>query len=221
MKEKIFIDDYRISFVFGQQDPFVEDDLRSLLEKRGFKATGPRVINAPPFRAVRADIAKKGDVSVLYDNETSFVGVAGRSLKEVRRNFDVLGKLLRKLDRIMFNKQKYVELVLRSRVWTKKDPQKAIIDFLGMNGAEPFKNLFEKDVRPFGVRIVTEDLTIMDNPNWFELRIEPLIRNPRYYFIQLIYRNENGTKTLNIADRTEEIVFQAIKIVEKRSDGSK
>src|SRR4030042_6803095 len=122
---KIFIDDYRISFVFATEDPFVEDDLKIGLKKRGFNIeVGSRIINAPPFRAVRADIAKKGNVSVLYDNEVSFVGITGKSFKEVRDCFDALGETLSELDQIMFSNQKDVELVLRAHVWTKKDPQK-------------------------------------------------------------------------------------------------
>lgn len=214
---KIFVDDYRISIVFSFPDPFIEDDLKALLKKRGFKVeTGSRIIEAPPFRAVKADIAKKGNVSVLYDNELSYVGVAGRSFKGVQGNFIVLSEVLKELDPITLNKQRGVELLLRARVWTKKDPQKSIADFVKTEKMKGFKDIFEKEIRPFTVRVVTEDSKILDNPNWFSLRIEPLIRNPRYYFLGLVYRNEDVSKILNIANKIEQIISQSIEVVERR-----
>jgi len=213
--KKRFIDDYRISFVFGFQDPFVEDDLRSLLKKRKFKVeTKSRIIEAPPFRAVRTDVAKKGNVSVLYDNEISYVGVAGQSFKEVRANFAILGRILKELDPITYSKQRSVELIFKGRVWTKKDPQKTITNFMKTEKMDLFKNIFEKGIRPFTVRVVTEDHRIKDNPNWFSLRIEPLIRNPRYYFLELVYRNEDVSMTLKIADKIEEIIASSIETIE-------
>lgn len=214
--KKIFVDDYRISYVFTFQDPFVEDDLKSLLEKRGFKIeTGSRIIEAPPFRAVRADIAKRGSVSVLYDNELSFVGVSGRSFKEVIDDFALLGATLKELDPITFGKKSYIEIWLRARVWTKKDPQKTIAGFMKTEKIKSFKNIFGNGVRPFALRVVTEDPRIMDNPNWFSLRIEPQIRNPRYYFVELVFRNENVSKTLDMAKKIEKVIINSIGIVEK------
>jgi len=212
---KIFVDDYRISFVFGFQDPFVEDDLKDVLTKRGFKVEpGSRIIEAPPFRAVRADIAKKGNVSVLYDNDISYVGIAGRSFKEVLEDFNALGRVLKELDSITFDKQSYVELVLRARVWTKKDPQQTIASFHKAENVQPFAEVFGKGVRPFAVRVVTEEPRIIDNPNWFSLRIEPMIRNPRYYFVELVYRNEKVSKTLSIAEKIEQVISRSIEIIE-------
>jgi hypothetical protein len=213
---KIFVDDFRISYVFSFQDPFVEDDLKSLLEKKGFKAEiGSRIIEAPPFRAVKADIAKRGNVAVLYDNDVSFVGVAGRSFKEVVDNFATLEATLKELDRIAFDKKSTVEIVIRARVWTKKDPQKTIADFMKTEKIEPFKKIFGHEVRPFTVSVVTQDPRITDNPNWFSLRIEPQIKNPRYYFVELVYRNESVSKALGIAGKIEKVINDSIGIIEK------
>lgn len=201
--------------MFDFQDPFVEEDLKSLLKKRKFKVeTKSRFIEAPPFRAVRADIAKKGSVSVLYDNEISYVGVAGQSFKEVKGNFTILSRILKELDPITYGKQRSVELIFKGRIWTKKDPQKTITNFMKTEKMDLFKNIFEKGIRPFTIRVVTEDHRIKDNPNWFSLRIEPLIRNPRYYFLELVYRNEDVSMTLKIADKIEEIITSSIEAVE-------
>jgi hypothetical protein len=163
---------------------------------------------------VKTDIAKKGDVAVLYDNEVSFVGVGDKSFKQVREAFDISEGVLSEVDAIMLANKSRVELVLRADVWTKKDPQKEIGKFLGKKKFEAFASIFKNKVRPFTVRVATEDKEIIKNPNWFDIRIEPLIRNPRYYRIDLVYRNEDQSKTLEIADNIENTVVQAIKIVE-------
>lgn len=213
--DKILIDDFRVSDVFAISDPFIEEDLKAALKTKGFDIDlGPKIISTTPIRAIRSDIAKKGDISILYDNETSFIGVVGKSFRQVTDQFEVLEGVLSELDPIMLSNKKYTELWLRSHIWTKKDPQKTIPEFLKDTKYDAFSAILGRKIRPFTIRVATEDQTIMDNPNWFDLRIEPLIRNPRYYRLDIVYRNNDKAVISKTIDNIEKIIHKVIATVE-------
>ncbi len=164
---------------------------------------------------MRTDIAKKEDISILYNNEVSFIGVAGKSFKDVKDNFLKLNEILKEIDSLMLSKVVDAEIIMRGRIWTNKDPQTSISNFMNIKNKNKFEEIFGKKVRTFSIRVVTEDMKIMDNPNWFSLRIEPLANNPRYYFIQFVYRNESLEDVLAIADKIDEILLKSIEVVEE------
>lgn len=216
MEEKLFIDEYRIGFIFNYPDPFVDDDLKACLENRGFETVkGDRVIVAPPFRAHRADIAKKGDIVVLYDNETSFVGIAGNKVEEVITNFAVLQEILKEVDINYSEKIKSAELVVNARVRTKENPSDVIHRFSRTDKLTPFRQIFGDDIRVFTLRIAPKDIIDVKNDNWFDVRIEPLFRNPLYYFVGIVYRNKDFSRVMSIGNNIEKIVLSVVDVVER------
>ena len=213
--DKTFVDDFRISFVFNTSDPFVENDLKAVLETKNYTVEkGSRIINAPPFRAIKTDIAKKGNVTVLYDNEVSFVGVAGKSIKKVLEEFELLENVLCEIDQIIFANKSHVELVLRAHIWTKKDPQKTITNFYKTTNFDSFSTIFGEKVRPFTIRVATQDQEILGNPNWFDLKIEPMIRNPRYYHVDLVYKSKDAVKVIKLIKNMDSVIARTLEILE-------
>lgn len=85
-----------------------------------------------------------------------------------------------------------------------------------------FSTIFGEDVVPLGIRLSPRD-AVIDEPNWFEYRIEPLISQPKnLYHISLIFRNQDTNPVIESIKNFERLSQNVIEVLEfGSSDGKK
>jgi hypothetical protein len=210
---KVILDDFRVSYVFDVEDPIPEDDLTKALEERGFKVNKQRIITAPPIRAVLLNLATYKHTSVMYQKEgiPSFIGAAGKDKRQVLDTFDILQNILVNLDPTCLRRSSTIEMVSTTKVFGEKLPEE-VIAMLASSKVPKFEPIFGSKMR-----MVTTSFASPiepDKPEWF-VRIEPLFRSPRYYFVQLVYRDHRLANVLDISQKGEDIIRDVVDALER------
>jgi len=79
--------------------------------------------------------------------------------------------------------------------------------------ADVTARLFGQSMGIFSMRLGSKDYD-PSGPDWFDLKIEPLLRNPPVYLVAIVYRNSEIKAVLDTAERTEERLGQIIDSIE-------
>src|SRR5205807_10606224 len=58
-------------------------------------------------------------------------------------------------------------------------------------------------------------------PNWFDMRVEPLVRSSRIYYVSFVYRNADTKRVLRITHDVESKIEQLINAIESEEPNSK
>jgi len=218
-ESKILINDFRVSRIFGFPEPYPREDLRQKLLASGFQIVPEkeRVVEVPnKLRAERVDFASKGNATVLYDYEVGLIGTAGRGTKEVVSIMRTLDEILIELDRAPIKNARSAEALLVCRAWTKNDPSESIMRFSDCIKLDSLARLLGSDARCFSLRIAPKKFgpNLRTTLDWFDLRIEPLIVNSRYYYLSLVYRKPLLEEVMLFCEKIEETVLRVLETME-------
>jgi len=193
-------DEVVFNFVFKDIPEIIpEGILIQRLETNGFEINkGRRIIQIPSVgEVVVLNLAKRGEVDLLYDPRVSSIGVGTKigEPKVLLPHIEFLSNLLNELG--ILNFVKFYQTLARARVW------------YGRNVKELIKNVVEvkKDVReilgldlylqPMTIRLIPMDKDFGEIP-WVDILIEPLVTNPSYYYIQFIYNETDFRKSSKV-----------------------
>lgn len=186
---KFTVDDFRIAYVFDIEEPITEEKLAAGLEGKGFTVQKNRYISSSnmPVRITILNIANKGRISVLYqkDDTPTFIGLSGKDTNEVLKQFEVLGNLLQQLDPFLLQQKRYIEAVITAKVWTQSTPGKEIPK-LGGDAIKKLADSSGTNLKLISAVISPEGSSSLEG---WQMKIEQLIRNPKYYFVQYIRRS--------------------------------
>ena len=80
--------------------------------------------------------------------------------------------------------------------------------------------MFGENLQPFSLTAYASGMDQLQRPlneipDWFDLRIEPLIANPKYYFVRIVFRKENLEIVSQFVSQIEERITQAIEMLER------
>ena len=198
-KLKVRFDEVVFAFVYkGVPDVVPEDLLVEKLEERGFEIEeGPRVFEFPGGEMMRLDIARKGDVDVLYDPRESFIGVGTKTgnVSVLTNYIENLSEILRELE---LDSPSFYRISARGRAWYGKNVKESLKDVLEIK----LKNVEEKlgvdfKLQPACIRLIPADMDFGKLP-WIDLLIEPLVNNPKYYRTELIYQDLDLASSLQM-----------------------
>jgi hypothetical protein len=198
--------------------PIDFNDFLAALQKYGYK-----VPKAPPMpigsgttlEPVGGPIAQLGDATIDADLNRGIIGVESTSNKDMLTVFAQTLEILEKDLQIETSKHTwFVEFVSDLNVEGSK---KAIDAIRNTYRSAPILDVTSKIVEEpsgfYGVRIgsMEHDPT---GPNWFDLRIEPLVRSSQVYYVSFVYRNADVKRVLRIAQDVESKIGQLINSIE-------
>jgi len=167
-------------------------------------------------------VAQIGDTTIDADLNRGIIGVEANSTKELLTAYMQLLEILEKELQIETGKHTwFVEFVSDLNIAGSKRaidamrntyPSARIVDVASKLVGEPSGF--------YGVRIgsMEHDTT---GPNWFDLRIEPLVRKPQIYYVSFVYRNADPKKVLRIAQDVEPKIEQLISSIESEEEKPK
>ena len=209
---KIIVDDFRISHVFDIEEPVPEQELSEALQKHGYKIISDRVINHPPIRAIILNMATKNNVNITYQKESipSTLGTTGKDKREVLNQFDILNNILTQLDPTLHGRQTSTEMIMAVKVFGKSIPEETL-KTIATSDASRFDKVFGRPMKTSTISYSHAD----ENSELFtSITFAPLYRSPRYYWVQLVHRDEDLTNVTKFANNSEQFIKEAISILE-------
>lgn len=160
-------------------------------------------------------IAKKGDVSIVADSERRFVGVDGRSPKDVSYSFEELTQILKDELWVDVHAQvAFYEVIMRLNVLARSNPTKAIAEFFeDLVGIQVLDSIIGERTSLFTIRLVPKDKLPSGN-EWFDIRLEPDVSRPEQaMMVEIIYRKasyEDVRDFINTADQKIEAILDRL-----------
>jgi hypothetical protein len=211
---------YRVSIRLNQVIVTIElSDLLAALQKRGYKVgQPPRMpigLGASIEAAAAGPIAQLGETTVDVDLSRAILGIESSSSKEALTGFKQLLDIIRK-DLHVDPEQNtwFVETIAELNVEGTKDAISAIRNAYADDAlVRTATKMLGEETGFFGIRIGSKE-SEPSGPNWFDLRIEPLLRNPGVYYLSLVYRNSDGAKVLRFADGMDPKISQIVSSLE-------
>jgi len=196
---KIHFDEVAFSFVFkGVADIVPEEVLAEKLEVLGFEINrGEKIFRLPVGEVVVINFAKKGGIDLLYDPRESSIGVGTKTgdIDILISHLDSLSNLLSDLE---VDTPSFYRIIARGKAWYGKNVKNIIKDILEIK-RENIEEILGIDValQPMTLRLVPVERDFGEIP-WIDIIIEPLVSNPRYWYIQFIYQDSDYTKSLEM-----------------------
>lgn len=219
---KPIIEVYKVTMAFTSPLPLPEEELRTQMDKSGYKpsqkgGTVMRISTDGSQSIARA--WEKGAHAAYYDLQKGFLSSEGDSFREVAEGARELRKIASGLVQGSLDEHvKWTEINFQGRVVTKTHPMAALKRFYRNMSFEEIERAFGDRFRPFSLRLYSSDepepkRRLVEIPNWTHFGMEPLVLNPTYFLLRLIYRRENVEDVLGLADRLEETLNSVVMAV--------
>ena len=220
---KLRVETGRVTVATNNKLPFLEEDLDEKVQSIGYKIPKPGgsvlVVSRDGSQTVGV-VWSKEEMTITYDPSRGFLSIDGRSLKELAEGFAQLVNITQELLGGESERNiKWGELNLAARCATEKLP----LDVIGRSATEihtSLANLFGEKLLPFSVTAYSSEAEELEKPlneipDWFDLRVDPLIANPKYYFIRIIYRKKNPAQVGEFVQKLEIRLDDMIKMLEE------
>jgi len=197
------------------------------------------------MRNINIGIARRDTGSVIYDPEKGYLSVTNEAtvgllpsqvegeeepgeneakahalnsaLEDLVQVHDILSK---QLEVIMSKSVGYTECIVEALLAGRKLPLVALNQRLSVPILNEISALQGEDVAVFNLRLFSKahlynEMNIKKLNNWYELRVEPMITNPKQYYLNAVFRNENYEVYLNFVRGLERLIVGVIRTLEK------
>jgi hypothetical protein len=163
-------------------------------------------------------IAKKGGISVVADSERRFIGIDGRSPKDVSSSFEELTQILKKeLWVDVYAQSAFYEINMRLNVLAHTNPTKAITKFFeNLEGIQALESIIGEKTSLFTIRLVPKDKLPSGN-EWFDIRLEPDVSRPeRAMAVEIVYRKTSYKDVRNFIDTADQKIEAILDRLEQK-----
>ncbi len=213
---RLSVDTFKITLAFKNPFPFMEDDLNEGLERRGFKrpkdgATVLRISQdgrqGSAFRWVREE------TEVYYEPVRPFLSAEGLSFSTVAAAFGELHALARELLEGAFESQKeWAEINALVRGLGSQAPLIALKEYANESLYGAIGRMVGRPVQPFSISVYSSEEPELNRPlneipDWIHFGIQPLVLNPQYYVIRLVFRQQDVKRVEEFAQNLEKALL--------------
>jgi len=205
--------------------PFVDADLEKNLEEAGFSSSSPgrRVLrlSSDGQESVALRWTSSGS-EVYYDPTRAFLSAEGSVPEGVHEAFGKLVKIAAALlGPTWATELKWTELYATIRILGERKPLESYTETYSPKIIERVGKILGTTVKPFLFAVFSspggeEGQPLNEIPNWVTIVVEPFIQNPKYYFMKLVFRQQDTEKVVGFASRLEKIVGGIISEIEGR-----
>lgn len=201
----VIIDEVNISYRMLTPHPFNEKVFLALIEEK-FEKKAVKGLSISPDGVASVEEFQylfKG-ARLNFHQERGVIGVIGTNYPDVNGGFEFLVPVLKDKMNVNLNKVKFLEITARGRYKPKTKPLVRFIDLYNKEILNFFGKFFneEKEI-PMSIRVCSskaleEETQFREIINWNEFRIEPMLMNPNFYYWDLVFRQENPHKVINL-----------------------
>lgn len=187
--------------------PFDFTDLAQALKNRQYDVT----VGLPPAGVGHrvggaGTIATKGEVSIVADSDRRFIGVDGRSPKDVLSSFEELTQVLK--DELWVDvhaEAAYYEGIVRLSVLARGNPMVTVRKlFQNLETVQFLESVIGEPTSLFTIRLIPKGKLPGDR-EWFDIRIEPDLSRPKSaYTVETVYRKANYDRVKGFVDTIDQ-----------------
>jgi len=205
----------RYKYVIMPIDPTV---LIEKLGQAGFSL--PSRLPRPPAGAGISyqpvgSIGQRGQDTVDLDLGKGIVAIEGVDSVDVVKDFKSVEQILSKEFLVDVEKRTwFLECIAEMSLKGRKSPTETTQNLF------PESKLFQQvgqqmgvSVAPFGLRLASKNSLPLDE-DWFDFKLEPLVHNPRAYYVSIVYRSANRSKVYDFLSGLEAKVEDVLRTVE-------
>ncbi len=195
--------------------PFV----KAIRQQGSFVTEG--VMERPvPFGArleVSGTIGRKGEISVRVEADKQILAVQAPDTNSLTTEMDSIESLLKKeFDFDSSALAHYYEFLASLTLKAKGNPlERWPVHFKAVPILKKASKVLGMEVSPFGVRLAPRG-ELPNQPDWFEIRIEPLVRAPTYHHdVEVIFRHSRRNEVFSFVRKFEDILGSLMSLVEE------
>lgn len=217
MEERIIFHEAQIVCAFNFPKIFERNDLlKKLIEHQFEEIPEPdfikKIKSIETLPLVSQDLVKKNNTVVFYDEPNKVVGVKGINFRDVFLIFDELKTILTEEYDIDFEEVvNYIEGVATIHVKTDKNAKEIMKEY--SHNINKFDEIFNEKTYLPTLRIIPENKNVSGRV-WFDIIIEPLLTNPKKYFVRYAFRDSNINKFKDNANNIGIYVNKVIEAIE-------
>ena len=211
-----------VTLAFKRPIPIPEDDLQVKLEKIGYKVPSSNHIVVKVSSDGMETLSKrwvKDNSDVYYDPRRGFLSSEGRDIEKTSIGFTDILKVSKEYFDDFDNELKWAELNFSCRCIGTKAPLTALKQAVRGTIHDEVGEIINAPVNPYTLEIFSADENELDKAlnevtNWQHITIRPIVINPRYYQVNIVYRQKDVEKVENCAKTVEDIVNKLISHIE-------
>jgi len=199
-------------------------DTSILIEKLGQIGFSlpPRIPRPPAGTGISyqpvGSIGQKGQDSVDLDLGKGIIGVEGVDSADVVKDFKSVEQILSHDFLVDVEKRTwFLECIAEMSLTGRKSATETTRNLF------PESKLFQQVGQtmgvmavPFGLRLASKNSLPLDE-DWFDFKLEPLVHNPRAYYLSIVYRSANRNKVYDFLTGLEVKVEDVLRTVELSS----
>ena len=220
-------EDFKISFRFNDELPYNEGTLVDLLLKNGFKKKNrkPNTISIDPFTGLQIEevLLRKGKITITSQNSRGVLGVEAKTTKIGIKGISLLIDLINKNKKVQVTIDEDVKFleVIFAGIWYSNLNWYPVFQRYYCEKYGIFQNFYDEDIQSYALRlssvIPVESPTkkIVEFPNFFELQLAPLSKNPKRVKVVHIYRNSDIQKVIEFNDDLEKKLSKLLRNMEE------
>jgi len=196
--------------------PLAFHELADSLEKRGYEISSSVPFPRPSGRMTGAgEIARKGKTVVQIDTNAQILVVLDISIKSALDSFDEITKMLIEDHDVNLNDfARFYRFNATYEYSTKKQAYETIARALNFPIFGNLEEIMGEKVWPFELRFGGAGSKV-NSENWFDISVRPNVERNDSYFIAVVYRNSDRTKTQNFVKSFEERVTKIIGLIDR------
>jgi hypothetical protein len=216
------VDQDKVVLAFKSPLPILEDELQKKLEKISYKAPASNHMVLRISRDGRESIAKRwvrDSTEVYYDPTRGFLSSEGIDTKATSQGFKEVHNIAKELIGSEFgNEVKWSEINFICRYIGKKHPLSSLKKTVNDKVYNDLEKIIGISMKPFSLELYsadeTEEKALNEIVNWYNISVKPLILNPKYYLINIVYRQKDIEKVEKMTSDLDGIVESLIEYIE-------
>lgn len=186
------------------------------LQEAGFTPIQPGYSTNDGVIAVQGDIGVKRNTLVNINEAKYQIAVLGKDPLEILSVFNDLLPALKKSGLNIKQDIHFYEFSSEFFINTGKNSLKNILKFFEPLKQKKLEKIMGKDLSQFSIRLGPKPLEF-NSENYFEIKIEPTIRDKMSYYMYLVFRNSNKKITEVFLSKLSQKIDDIIDAIENPS----
>jgi hypothetical protein len=199
--------------IFSLEDPIDQKSMEFHLEDMKYKILTERGFTRGPFQLKVLDIARKNDVSIIYNGSDipTYLGVRSKNLKALEEEFEKIRGILRKLDASILDQSIGIICTIDSNVFLEKK----IIQYLKTVAPDITKNFNKIKKNNFVIGAFSLATNPLESKTGVgeTIDIMPYYTDQRFATVRLTLYTNDIEKALEYLNNSEEYLSSISKVM--------
>lgn len=190
------VDALKITIVFDNPFALPDDILDEKLTSVGYESQlGRAVISiAPDGSRTQVIVWEKETRTVGYDPKRGYLSAQAKDFRAASVGLGEMLEVVRSMEEDYTSQISFAEIIMNARARGSKYPLVALDNLFSHDFLPEIGDILGSRVSPYAIRVCPKDKieskkSLKKVLEWFELTVQPMVENPRYYLVSLVYRN--------------------------------